>query len=129
MSLKAVPGSGMATSVAFVPLHWFTGPPVVVSVKVADFVPVVPAPEMVMAWVPSGLLAATASVRVDVKVEVPEAGENDAVTPAGTPLARRLTFWPAPTVVVTVTVAVPELPAAIVPEAGETAIEKSWVGG
>ncbi len=58
---------------------------------------------------------------------VTEDGANDAVTPAGRPLAERLTADEKPAMLVTVTVLVPLPPCAIVSDEGLAPTEKSGV--
>ncbi len=57
-----------------------------------------------------------------------EVGENEAVTPAGAPLAVRATVWADPAVRAVVMVLVAELPAVTVSDVGLAEMEKSLAG-
>ena len=64
---------------------------------------------------------------VDEPPLVTDAGENDAVTPLGRPLALSETVWAEPDVVAVDTVAVVPDPAVTVADDGLSEIEKSFV--
>jgi hypothetical protein len=81
---------------------------------------------MVIGKVPVEAELVVVIVIVEVPLPVTDDGLNEAEAPEGRPDAVRLTVCAAP-VSVTVIVEVVELPAVTVPEAGESAIEKSWV--
>ena len=86
-------------------------------------------PVIVIGYVPGDIEADVESVSVDEAPEVTLAGENDADTPDGSPLADSDTVCALPEVVAVDTVAVVPLPTVTVPEAGLTEIEKSFGGG
>ena len=67
-----------------------------------------PVPVIVTLNVPDGVVEAVVMVSVDEPPAVTEAGLNDAVAPAGSPLADRDTVWAEPEVTAVATVAVVE---------------------
>jgi hypothetical protein len=127
--VTAAPLSGIETSVPLVPVQLPVLPPVTVRLYVAVRVADAPVPVTVIVYVPEGVDADVASVRVDEPPDVTDVGLNVAVTPDGRPLAEKATDWADPAVVAVLTVVVAELPAATEPEVGEVATEKSLVGG
>ena len=98
-----------------------------VNVNVVVCVAVVPVPVIVIVYVQAAVPAVVASVNVDEEPDVTVAGEKDAVTPLGSPLALSETDWALPEVVVVDTVAVVPEPGATVADVGLTATEKSFV--
>src|SRR5438132_12644003 len=74
---------------------------------------------------PGGVEDVVAMVMVDDEPELTDAGLNEAVAPAGRPLADREIVWAEPEVRVVDTVGWVEPPAVTVPLVGLTAIEKS----
>ena len=77
---------------------------VTTKVTVAECVAEVPVPVMVRVYVPGTVAAVVATVIVELPDVVSEAGLNDAVTPAGKPLADKVTAPVKPFEGVTVTV-------------------------
>jgi hypothetical protein len=94
-----------------------------VAVRVA-----LPVPVIVTGYVPAGVAVVVAMVRADEELEVTEAGPNEAVAPPGRLDAVSATDCAEPDVVAVLTVAVADEPGATLPEAGETATEKSFAG-
>jgi hypothetical protein len=98
-------------------------------VYVAVFVPDVALPLTVTEYVPDGVLADVEMVRVDDPPDVTDDGLNDALAPLGRPEAENDTVCADPLVVAVATVVETEPPAVTEPEVGESATEKSLVGG
>ena len=88
-------------------------------------VALVPVPVTVIVYPPGVAPAPTATVIVELPPAVTEAGLKLAVTPAGRPLALRLTLCAAPLVTAVLIVEVPFVPWATVRLLGLAAIEKS----
>ena len=93
--------------------------------RVAD----VPVPVIVTGYVPDGVLDPVVMVSVDEQPEVIEAGLNDAVAPAGRPLADSVTVWAEPLVTAVETVVETDDPGFTEPAEGEAPIEKSLPTG
>ena len=85
-------------------------------------------PVIVIGYVPAGVEADVDRVSVEEPPEVTLAGENDAVTPDGSPLAASETDCALPDVVAVETAVLAALPAATVPDVGLTETEKSFAG-
>jgi hypothetical protein len=83
-----------------------------------------PVPVTVNVYVPTAAVPAL-NVSVEPPPAVTDAGENEAVALAGTPLTLRFTVWAAPLATAVVIVIGAELPWATVSDAGFAAIEKS----
>lgn len=98
---------------------------VTLSVSVAVCEPDAAVPVIVTLYVPGAADEDAASVSVDADPELVEPGENDAVTPLGSPLAPNETVSELPDVTAVETVAVPFDPAATLTFVGLTEIEKS----
>jgi hypothetical protein len=96
-----------------------------VKLNVVVWVVLVPVPVIVTGNVPAGVEVAVARVSVEEPPEVTDVGLNDALAPAGSPLADSDTACAVPDVVAVDTVAVVELPGFTAAEAGLTEIEKS----
>src|SRR5665213_209515 len=79
----------------------------------------------VIAYVPAAVELDVAIVNVDDDPDVTDAGENDAVAPAGSPLAVNDTDSAEPEVTAVETVELVLFPAVMLAEVGLTAIEKS----
>lgn len=86
---------------------------VVVRLKLPDV------PVMVIVF-PSTAFAELLTATVNVLVEVAGLGLNDAVTPCGSPLALRVTFWSKVLVGVMVTVVYPPVPGVMIRAFGKT---------
>lgn len=86
-----------------------------------------PVPVTVIEYVPAGVLAPAVSVSVELLPLVTDAGLNDAVAPAGKPLAERVIVCALPVVNVVEMVLVPDPPGATEMLVGLADIEKSFV--
>jgi hypothetical protein len=86
----------------------------------------VPVPVMVMGKVPVGVDAEVLIVIVDDPPAVTELGLNEAVAPAGRPLADRDTVCAEPDVTAVLTVAETDPPGVVDLEVGDTEMEKSF---
>jgi hypothetical protein len=100
---------------------------VITSVVVAECVRDPLVPVTVSVELPGGVLPVVLIVRVDVPEPVTDVGLNDAVAPAGNPLAPRVTAALNPFRAMTETVQVALPPGAIVCDEGATETEKSAV--
>lgn len=98
---------------------------VTVRLSTAVCEPVAAVPVTVTLYVPAAVVDAAVSVSVDEEPELTVAGENDAVTPGGSPLALNETDSELPDVIAVETVAVPFEPAATLTDVGFTDTEKS----
>lgn len=67
-----------------------------VSTKLVVLVSPPPIAETVMVELPVGVVESVESVRVEEQVGLQEMGENEAVAPAGSPEAEKLTLWVEP---------------------------------
>ena len=86
-------------------------------------------PLMVTLYVPGGVVELVAIVRVLFVPEVAVAGLKVAVAPVGRPEADRVTDCAAPEVTAVLIVVVAADPALTLPDVGDAATEKSFVGG
>ncbi len=103
------------------------------TVTVVVCVPLGPVPVMASVYVPGGVLAAVATVNVEL-VEPPEGGVTEAglnvqVAFVGQPVTERPTELLKPFSEVTVTVELPDWPGVSVSDVGLAEIEKSGVAG
>src|SRR5574342_897459 len=122
IGLFAVPGSGMVTLFGFVPLQVV---PVTVSVYGVLCVFDGEVPVTLTTEVPGGVLVKVLMVMVDEPPAVTDGGLNDALAPAGRPLAENVTVSAEPEVTAVLTVALTEPPGAVEPEVGLPLMEKS----
>jgi hypothetical protein len=98
------------------------------NVNVVACVADVPVPVTVTGYEPAGVDTAVARVSVELPPLVTAVGANDAVAPAGRPLAVRFTVWDEPFVTVVDIVDVALWPAVTPSVDGPAAIEKSSAG-
>jgi hypothetical protein len=103
----------------------FAAAGVTLSVSVAVCVPDAPVPVIVMLEMPAAAAEDAVNVSVEDEPELTDDGENDAVTPLGSPLALSETDCELPEVTAVETVAVAFEPAATVRFVGSTETEKS----
>ena len=98
--------------------------PFTVSVNVVECEAEAAVPVMVTLYVPAGVDADVARVRLDDPPAVTDVGLKVAVAPVGSPDADRATDSAVPEVTAVLTMAVVDPPAVTVPEVGLTEIEK-----
>ena len=117
------------TLVGFAPIEKSLDAAVTVRVTVVECVAVVPVPVTVTVYVPGAVVPEVAIVMVELLPAVTAVGLNDAVAPAGSPVALRLTFCAEPLVTAVEMVDGPLEPCWIETLVGFAAIEKSFGGG
>src|SRR5256714_9157477 len=117
------------TLVGLAPIEKSWGAAVTVRVTVVECVAVVPVPVTVTVYVPGAVVPEVAIVMVELLPAVTAVGLNDAVAPAGSPVALRLTFCAEPLVTAVEIVDGPPEPCWIETPVGLAAIEQAFRGG
>ena|SRR5882762_8577391 len=115
--------------VGFAPIEKSFGAAVTVRVTPVECVALVPVPVTVTVYVPGGVVPAVAIVMVELLPAATAVGLNDAVAPAGRPVALKLTFCAEPLVTAVEIVDVPLEPCWTETLVGFAPIEKSFGGG
>src|SRR5438477_9928605 len=114
--------------VGFAPIEKSFGAAVTVRVTAVECVALVPVPVMVTVYVPGGVVPAVAIVIVELLPAATAVGLNDAVAPAGRPLALKVTFCAEPLVTAVEMVDDPLEPCWTETLVGFALIEKSFGG-